>query len=53
MRDPLSGILTAMCVTSVLPVRFESSGRNSTRLPAFEQLKLGAVISGVFELLPG
>jgi AraC-like DNA-binding protein len=53
MRDPLSDILTAMRVTNVLPVRFESSGGYAMRFPAFEHLKFGAVLSGALEICPG
>lgn len=52
MRDPLSDILTAMRVTSGVPVRFESTGGYAMRFPAFEHLKFGALLSGTLELCP-
>ena len=37
LRDSLSELLTAMRVTSVLPVRFESSGGYAMRFPYLDQ----------------
>lgn len=52
MRDPLSDILSTMCVSRVLPVRFESRGAYAMRFPAYEHLKFGAVLTGTLELRP-
>lgn len=52
MRDPLSDILSAMQVSGVSPVRFESRGKYAMRFPAFRHLKFGAVLSGALELVP-
>src|SRR3569623_1508923 len=52
MRAPLSDILTAMRVTSVLPVRFESAGGYAMRFPGYEHVKFGALLSGALELRP-
>lgn len=51
-HDPLSDILSAMRVSRVVTVRFESSGPYAMRFPDFRHLKYGAVLSGSVELCP-